>query len=59
MPSPGGAPSVEGLRVGARHHIPEIVIGALILAGVTSLPNAVSALYLAVRRRGAAMLSIP
>jgi cation:H+ antiporter len=44
--------------LGTRHHIPEIVIGALILAGVTSLPNAVSALYLAVRGRGAATLSI-
>ena len=32
--------------------------GALVLAGVTSLPNAVSALYLAVRGRGAATLSI-
>jgi cation:H+ antiporter len=44
--------------LGTRHHIAEIVIGALVLAGVTSLPNAVSALYLAVRGRGAATLSI-
>jgi cation:H+ antiporter len=44
--------------LGARHHIAEIVIGALVLAGVTSLPNAVSALYLALRGRGAATLSI-
>jgi cation:H+ antiporter len=43
---------------GERHHVPEIVVGALILAGVTSLPNAVSALYLARRGRGAATLSI-
>lgn len=43
---------------GTRHHIAEIVTGALVLAGVTSLPNAVSALYLAVRGRGAATLSI-
>ena len=43
---------------GVRHHVAEIVIGALVLAGVTSLPNAVSALYLAVRGRGAATLSI-
>ena len=43
---------------GDRHHVPEIVIGALVLAGVTSLPNAVSALYLARRGRGAATLSI-
>jgi cation:H+ antiporter len=44
--------------LGARHHIAEIVIGAVVLAGVTGLPNAVSALYLAVRGRGAATLSI-
>jgi cation:H+ antiporter len=44
--------------LGTRHHVPEIVTGALVLAGVTSLPNAVSALYLAVRGRGAATLSI-
>jgi cation:H+ antiporter len=42
---------------GTRHQIPEIVTGALVLAGVTSLPNAVSALYLARRGRGAATLS--
>ena len=34
-----------------------IVIGALILAAVTSLPNAVAAIYLASRGRGAAVLS--
>ena len=45
-------------KLGARHHVAEIVIGGLVLAGVTSLPNAVSALYLAVRGRGAATLSI-
>lgn len=44
--------------LGDRHHVAEIVIGGLVLAGVTSLPNAVSALYLAVRGRGAATLSI-
>ena len=36
----------------------EIVVGALILAAVTSLPNAVAAVYLAARGRGAATLSI-
>lgn len=45
-------------QLGTRHHVPEIVIGGLILAGVTSLPNAVAALYLAARGRGAATLSI-
>jgi len=34
-----------------------IVIGGLILAAVTSLPNAVAAIYLASRGRGAAVLS--
>jgi cation:H+ antiporter len=43
---------------GTRHDVAEIVVGGLVLAGVTSLPNAVSALYLAVRGRGAATLSI-
>ncbi len=45
-------------KLGARHHVAEIVIGGLVLAGVTSLPNAVAALYLAARGRGAATLSI-
>ncbi len=43
--------------LGARHAVPEIVVGGLILAGVTSLPNAVAAVYLAARGRGAATLS--
>jgi cation:H+ antiporter len=46
-----------GSELGARHAIPEIVIGGLILAAVTSLPNAVAAVYLASRGRGAATLS--
>ncbi len=37
--------------------IPTIVVGALLLAAVTSLPNAVTAVYLAARGRGAAVLS--
>jgi cation:H+ antiporter len=44
--------------VGARYAVPEIVTGGLVLAAVTSLPNAVSAVYLARRGRGAAVLSI-
>jgi cation:H+ antiporter len=44
-------------RLGARHHVPDIVVGGLVLAAVTSLPNAVAALYLARRGRGAATLS--
>jgi cation:H+ antiporter len=52
------AMEVTASTLGTRDHVPEIVTGALVLAGVTSLPNAVSALYLAVRGRGAATLSI-
>lgn len=43
--------------LGRRQGIPEIVVGGLILAAVTSLPNAVAAVYLARRGRGAATLS--
>jgi Ca2+/Na+ antiporter len=42
---------------GTRHAIPEVVVGGLILAAVTSIPNAVAAVYLALRGRGAATLS--
>ncbi len=44
--------------LGAHFGIPDIVIGALVLAAVTSLPNAVSGIYLARRGRGAATLSV-
>jgi cation:H+ antiporter len=44
--------------LGRHHGVPAIVIGTLVLAGVTSLPNAVAAAYLAVRGRGAAVLSM-
>lgn len=37
--------------------LPDIVTGGLILAAVTSMPNAVAAVYLAARGRGAATLS--
>jgi len=43
--------------LGNRFAIPEIVVGGLVLAAVTSLPNAVAAVYLAGRGRGAATLS--
>src|SRR6516162_6984881 len=43
--------------LGSRFAIPEIVVGGLVLAAVTSLPNAVAAVYLAARGRGAASLS--
>ena len=44
--------------LGRRYNIADIITGGLVLAVVTSLPNAVSAIYLARRGRGAAVLSI-
>ena len=44
--------------LGSRYAVADIVTGGLVLAVVTSLPNAVSAVYLARRGRGAAVLSI-
>jgi cation:H+ antiporter len=43
--------------LGRRYQVADIVTGALVLAVVTSLPNAVTAVYLASRGRGAAVLS--
>ena len=43
--------------LGSRFAIPDIAVGGLVLAAVTSLPNAVAAVYLAGRGRGAATLS--
>lgn len=43
--------------VGQRAGVAEIITGGLVLAAVTSLPNAVAAVYLARRGRGAATLS--
>lgn len=43
--------------VGEHHHISDILIGGVILAALTSLPNAVGAIYLARRGRGSAALS--
>jgi cation:H+ antiporter len=43
--------------LGARFAVPGVVTGAIVLAAVTSLPNAVAAVYLARRGRGAATLS--
>ena len=43
--------------LGADAGLPAIVVGGLVLAAVTSLPNAVAAIYLASRGRGAATLS--
>ncbi len=46
-----------GVALGARFGWAEIVVGGVLLAAVTSLPNAVGAVYLARRGRGAAVLS--
>jgi cation:H+ antiporter len=43
--------------LGRRYNVAEIVVGGLVLAAVTSLPNAVAAVYLAGKGRGAAALS--
>ncbi len=43
--------------LGAHYGVADIVVGALLLAAVTSLPNAVAAVFLARRGRGAAALS--
>ena len=43
--------------LGRRYAVADIIVGALVLAVVTSLPNAVTAVYLARRGRGAAVLS--
>jgi cation:H+ antiporter len=46
-----------GARIGGRLHWSEAVTGGLVLAAVTSIPNASAAVYLARRGRGAATLS--
>jgi cation:H+ antiporter len=46
-----------GAQLGTTFAVPEIVTGALVLAAVTSLPNMVSAIYLARRGRASATLS--
>ncbi|HEY1624447.1 MAG TPA: hypothetical protein VGG16_11675 [Streptosporangiaceae bacterium] len=43
--------------LGSRYRVADIITGGLVLAVVTSLPNAVAAVYLARRGRGAAVLS--
>jgi Ca2+/Na+ antiporter len=43
--------------LGRHYGVADIVVGGLVLAAVTSLPNAVAAVFLARRGRGAAALS--
>ncbi len=44
-------------HLGHHFHVANAIIGGIVLAAVTSLPNAVAAVYLASRGRGAAALS--
>jgi cation:H+ antiporter len=46
-----------GSALGTRLGLPDIVVGGLVLAAVTSLPNVVAAVHLASRGRGAATLA--
>jgi cation:H+ antiporter len=43
--------------IGTHFHWSNLIVGGIVLAAVTSLPNAVGAIYLATRRRSAAVLS--
>ncbi len=43
--------------LGHHFHVADAIVGAIVLAGVTSLPNAVAAIHLASKGRGAAALS--
>jgi Ca2+/Na+ antiporter len=43
--------------LGHHFHVADAVVGGVALAAVTSLPNAVAAVHLAAKRRGAAALS--
>jgi Ca2+/Na+ antiporter len=47
----------SGEVLGRTFHLSPLVVGAIVLAAVTSLPNAVGAIYLARRGRGSAVLS--
>jgi cation:H+ antiporter len=47
----------SAVTLGHHFHVADAVIGAIVLAGVTSLPNAVAAVHLASKGRGAAALS--
>ena len=47
----------SGSEVGHHFHLADVVIGGIVLAAVTSLPNAVAAVHLASKGRGTAALS--
>ncbi len=44
-------------NVGRHFHLADVIVGGIVLAAVTSLPNAVAAVHLASKGRGAAALS--
>ncbi len=44
-------------ELGGRYHVPDVVIGTLVLATLTGIPNLVAAVRLAKRRRGSAAVS--
>lgn len=46
-----------GVQLGSRFHLSSLVVGGLVLAAVTSIPNVVAAVYLARRKRAAALIS--
>ena len=48
---------LEASALGKHYAVADIVVGGLVLAAVTSLPNAVAAVHLASKGRGAAALS--
>src|SRR5689334_6111337 len=45
------------VRLGHRWSVPEYLVGVLVLAVLTSLPNAVTGIRLGVQRRGSALVS--
>jgi cation:H+ antiporter len=47
----------SAVRLGAHFHLSALVVGGLVLAAVTSIPNVVAALYLSRRGRAAALVS--
>ena len=53
----GGKAAPSATTLGIRLVILEVITGAIVLAAVTNLPNAVAAIYLARRGRAAATLS--
>jgi cation:H+ antiporter len=56
----GASAAMEGAAsaLGIQHGVPSIVTGGVVLAAVTSFPNAVAAVYLARRGRGPAAFSV-